>query len=575
MGGARTKVLIATLLAVVTTTVYWPATSNDFVFDDRHYLLTEKHFLGGLSGKGFVWAFASSDLSLYVPLARLSAMLDFQLYGSNPFGHHLTSLLIHGAVCVLIFLALEALTGALWKSTAVAALCAVHPLRVEPVAWISGRADLLAALFGFLALLAWVHYLRRRSVPWAMVAVGSFLLGMLSKPIVMTLPFVLLLLDFWPLGRVRPTASADSGAVHDLKPGRVREIAALFREKSWLFLATAVLVGVSLYILQRGPMVVSAEKYPFSARVVTSLISYATYVKKTIWPADLAVIYPHRWGAFPWWEWGGAALLLVVLSGAAVLAARRRPYLAVGWIWFLGTLLPVIGIFQARLYPVADRYMYFPQIGLFVMAVWGLEDVGRGRRRGKALASVAVLAPILICVPVSLAQVRHWKDDYTLFSHAVAVTKDNWLAHSNFGTTLRGRGELERAYAEFVRARVLHPGSAENRYNLGIVLIDLKRYREAAVEFEAALRISPDSPRSHNNYAVALVNLGRLDEAVYHFRRAIFLNPKHDGAYINLGQALLKRGNREEAVGAFREAVRINPDSVRARQELRALEGGM
>ena len=573
MGRAGTKGLISVFLAAATAAVFWPAAGGDFVFDDRVYVQAGNFADGGLSREALAWAFRSTEISLYAPLARLSGALDFHLYGKDPFGHHLTSLLLHGANSVLIFFALAAFTGALWKSAAVAALCAVHPLRVEPAAWVSGRADLLAALFGLLALLAWIRFLRRRGAAWAALAAGALLLGMLSKTIVMTLPFALLLLDFWPLGRVRvPGGGGEPG--RGLGPGRTRVFAELLGEKAGLFLVAAALAGVSLYLLQHGSMVVSADKYPLAARAATSLVSYSFYVGKTLWPSGLTVFYPHRWGAFAPWELAGAVVLLAVVSASTVGAVRRRPYLATGWLWFLGTLLPVIGLYQARQYPVADRYAYLPQIGLFVMAVWGLEDLGGGRRRGKALAAVAVLALILTCVPLSLAQVRHWKDDYTLFSHAVAVTKDNWLAHSNFGTALRDRGELEQAYAEFVRARELNPGSAETRYNLGIVLIDLKRYREATVEFEAALLLGPDSPKSHNNYAIALANLGRLEEAIDHFRRAVFLNPKHDGALFNLGQALLKRGSREEAVRAFRDVLRINPDSVRARQELRALEGG-
>lgn len=282
MGGVRTKCLIVLLLAAVTATVFWSATGNDFVFDDREYMLADKHAFDGLTREGLARAFTSTGLSLYAPISRLSGMLDLNLYGRNPFGHHLTSLLLHGANSVLIFLALAALTGALWKSAAVAALCAVHPLRVEPAAWISGRADLLAALFGFLALLAWSRYLRRRSGAWAALAVGAFLLGMLSKAIVMTLPLALLLLDFWPLGRMRPPGQTGGDPARSPGPGRARASAALLGEKAGLFLVATVLTGVSLFILQRGPLVVSVERYPLSARATTSLVSYATYVGKTL-----------------------------------------------------------------------------------------------------------------------------------------------------------------------------------------------------------------------------------------------------------------------------------------------------
>jgi Flp pilus assembly protein TadD len=553
------------LVAAATATAFWPATGNDFVFDDRSMLLTERRATGGFSGDALAWAVTSTDFSLYHPLARLSALLDFQLHGKNPSGHHLTSLLLHGAVNLMVFLALVEFTGAVWKSAAVAALCAVHPLRVEPAAWIGGRADLLAAIFGILALLAWGRHLRRRSRAWAAVAVGAFTLGMLSKTIVMTLPFVLLLLDYWPLGRLRPDRE---GRAQARPAGNGPGIAALFKEKAGLFMVATLMAGMALFLLQRGAVAGPLATYPLPARAATILVSYATYVCKTLWPASLTVFYPHRWGAFAWWEVGGAVLLLSALSAVALLSARRRPFLAVGWLWFLGMLLPVIGLYQARQYPVADRYTYLPQIGLFVMAVWGLEGLVAGRSRNKVLVSALVLALVLACIPASLAQVRHWKDEAALFAHALAVTSGNWLAHNNLGEVLLRQGREEEAAAQFTQALRLRPAYPEALNNLGIVYARQGRLEEALASCREALRLWPGSPGVHYNLGNALLALGRFEEAAAHFREALRLRPEYPEARNNLGAALFRQGDYGAAAQSFREALRLSPDDAETRANM-------
>jgi Tfp pilus assembly protein PilF len=546
------------LLAAATVAVFWPATGNEFVFDDRVFMRADERTVGGVNREGLVWAFTSTGVSLYMPLARLSLMLDFQLFGKNPFGLHLTSLLLHGAASALVFLVLAALTGALWRSLAVAALCAVHPLRVEPAVWISGRADLLAALFGLLTLLAWDRHLRRRSRAWAALAVGAFLLGMLSKTIIMALPFALLLLDFWPLGRVRILGGLGKPAAEG-GDGRAPETATLFGEKAGLFLVAAALVGVSLYILQHGPLVVPAERYPLAARPATSLVSYAFYVEKTLWPTGLTVFYPHRWGEFAWWELAGAASLVLVVSAAAICRARRCPYLAAGWFWFLGTLLPVIGLYQARPYPVADRYAYLPQIGLFVMAVWGMEDIGRGRRRGRETSAVMVLALVLACVPASRAQIRHWKDSESLFRHAVAVTSGNWYAHIVLAKIEMDSGHLAAAEDHCRQALLINPFLASARARLGSVFVRQGRLEAGIEAYQQALRIRNEDTETWVNLGVALAQAGRHVEAAEAYRRALGIDPDLTEGHMNLGNALSDLGRFEEALESYARALRISP----------------
>ena len=553
----RGRITAAVLLIAVTITVFWPATGNEFVFDDR-LMLTDARTVGGLSREGLARAFTSTESSLYQPLAALSLMLDFQLFGKNPFGLHATSLLLHGAVSVLVFLVLSALTGALWRSFAVAALCAFHPLRVEPAAWVSGRADLLAALFGLLTLLAWDRHVRGRRPLWAALATGAFLLGMLSKTIVMTLPFALLLLDFWPFGRIRVRwggVMPTQGRGEERAPG----LGSLFGEKAALFMVAAALIGVSWYVLQQGPMVVPEERYPLGVRPATSVVSYVFYIQNTLWPAGLTVYYPHRWGDFAWWEPAGAAILLAAVSLAAVRMARRCPYLAAGWFWFLGGLLPVIGLYQARPYPVADRYAYLPQIGLFVMAVWGVEALGRGRRCRRMASVVAMVAVIVACTLASREQLRHWKDDATLFRHALAVTSGNWMAHLNLGMIEANEGRLATAEAHFRQALRINQSLRAPRVQLGAVLVRRGRHDAAIDAYQQALRLNPRDPKTWVNLGVAYADAGRDAEAAAAYRRALALDPDIAEGHMNLGNALSKLGRLEEALASYDRALQVSP----------------
>jgi Flp pilus assembly protein TadD len=560
--GARSikaRALVALLLAVGTLLFFWPATRNGFVFDDRSFMLREKRLVAGLTGEGISWALKSTDISLYVPLTRLSTMLDFQLYGAAAWGHHLTNLLLHAANGSLLFLALAALTGALWRSAGVAVLFAVHPMHVEPVAWVSGRADLLAAFFGLLTLLAWRRHLGRPGWPGTVLTALLFFLGMASKGIIVMLPFALLLLDFWPLGRLKGFRAG------------WRASAVLVREKAALFAVTALMTGVMLYSLIPGPFVVSTERYPLAARAATSCVSYATYLGKTFWPTGLAVFYPQRWGAIPGWEWGGAALLILGVSAGAILAARRFPYLPAGWFWFLGTLLPVIGLFQAREYAIADRYSYLPRIGIFVVVVWGLSDLVRARRWSGAVGAAAVAAAVLACLPVSAAQLGYWRDDLALFGHALDVTSGNWVAHNGVGLELVARGDVEGGIAHYRKAIAIRPGYVEGHNNLGVALAALGRRDEAIASYRAAVRLNPRFPDARYNLGNALAALGRDEEAAAEYRSVLETSPGHTLALTNLALVLARRGEYAEAEALLREALRLSPGEPVVRTNLEAV----
>jgi tetratricopeptide (TPR) repeat protein len=598
----RLKLLVVLLLAAASALLFWPALSHDFVFDDQHSL-DKPLVVRGLTREGVTWALKNTEWAMYAPLTVLSVMTDFQLYGKSPRGHHLTSVLVHAASGALLFLVLDALTGAIWRSAAVAILFALHPLHVEPVAWISGRGDLLAGLFFILTLLAWASYLRQPGWPRSLLAVCLFFLGMMSKVIIMTLPFALLLFDYWPLGRLgRPeTGQLGGGGSTQRRPQRIGPKTALLIEKTWFLLLTMAMVIVTLLLL-RGAVRVSTEQYPLPARVATSLVSYATYLVKAVWPVDLVAFYPHTWGAYPWWRPFGSAVLLFGVTVGAVLLARRLPYLIVGWLWFLGTLFPVIGLYQAREYLMADRYAYLPLIGLFIVAVWGFSDLVRNRRWNIAACTTAMALVVAAYLPLSRAQIAYWRDGVTLFEHALDVTPGNAFAHFSLGGEYLARGEPRRArvhlseavrirptdakargslglalvqggelaagLAEYREALRINPRLAEVRINLGAALDNLQRPAEAEAEYREALKLQPDQVVGHMNLANLLSEHGRVEEALAHYAEALRIKPDYADAYANRGVTLTQIGKRAEAVADYRKALSLAPNNALARRGL-------
>jgi len=572
----RKKFLVALFLAAVSVILFLPALGGDFVFDDQ-FLVTDKSAVGGLTRDGVTWALQNNCMAMYVPVARLSQVLDCEFYGLSSWGHHLTNLLVHAANCALLFLVLGALTGATWRSAAAALLFAIHPLNVEPVAWVSGRPDLLAGLFFLLTLLAWRTYLRRPGWLRSLLAAGLFTLGMMSKVIIMTLPFALLLLDYWPFGRFgRPGADvADGGSSTPRQPERIGRINALLLEKTTLFLVTATMVVVSLVLLKQGALAVPTEHYPLTARVATSLVSYAAYLGKALWPSGLTVFYPHAWGDYPWWKPAGSGVLLIGVTAGSLLLARRRPYLVVGWFWFLGTLFPVIGLLQARQYPYADRYAYLPVIGLFVMAVWGFADLVRGRRWGNAACAAAMAAIVAACFPVSRAQVGTWKDNITLYSHALDVTEGNAAVQHALATELRARGRLEEAIVHNRAAVALRPESAEFHFDFAAALQERGDLAGALDEYRAAQRINPAFPQAGYNVGLVLLELGRAEEALPNLVQAMWARPGDGEIRRSLGTAYVRLGRLAEAVEAFRTATAVAPGLADAWNDLGSALGNL
>ncbi|HVM50146.1 MAG TPA: tetratricopeptide repeat protein [Candidatus Acidoferrum sp.] len=596
------------LLALITLAVYLPVLEARFVtFDDTYYVTDNQHVQAGLTWEGTRWAFTHYHAANWHPVTWLSHMLDCQLYGLNPLGPHLTNLLFHTANTLLLFGLLRYLTGAFWRSAFVAALFALHPLHVESVAWVAERKDVLSTFFFLLTLWTYVRYAEARTPkvegrigkhPTANIQhptssdqpqAGStrhaprfyllsllfFALGLMSKPMLVTVPFVLLLLDYWPVRRfaglesqvsnLKPTqlATRTTPQAHGWRQARKSQIVNRILLDKLPFLALSAASCIVTVIAQhKGGALASLEggsAVSIACRIVNTPVAYASYLAKLLWPADLAVIYPFVR------EWPAdivvlATAVVVALTGAAVwLGLRRRPYLLVGWLWYLGTLVPVIGLVKVGAQSIADRYMYIPSIGLFVMLAWGVADLTAGwaqRTVPLALAAAAVLAA---CGIVTGAQLLYWQNTETLFRHALAVTKDNYMACNNLGYYFAELGEHEQAKTCYRQAIQIAPTYPAPRSNLGATLIHQQKYSEAVAALEEALALNPASADIESNLGGALYCEGKTADAITHLRRAIQLNPEYAMARYNLGNALLQQDKPTEAAAAFRQATKLDP----------------
>ena len=558
-------------LVAANIVVYAAVRRYDFVsFDDYSYVTGNPNVMAGLTWHGMLWAFTTGHAANWHPLTWLSHMLDVQLYGMHAGGHHLTNVLLHIVNTLLLFGVLHRMTGAVGRSGFVAALFAVHPLHVESVAWVAERKDVLSTLFWMLTLWSYVSYVRQPRWSRYVVVLVSFALGLMAKPMLVTLPFVLLLLDYWPLERVTfdGTAGADGRVARFSHQRGV--VLRLLREKTPLFAVAIASSVVTFLVQQRGGSVVELDLAAPDARVENALVSYVAYIGKMLWPARLAAFYP--WVvSLPVWQVIGAALILIAGFGAALHGARKRPYLLVGWLWYVGTLVPVIGLVQVGSQRMADRYTYIPLIGLFIVVAWGVPDlVGRWRHRQTVLVTAAGIV-LGACTVTARAQVHVWESSVTLWQHVVDVTTDNFLGHEYLGDLLTSQGKRDEAivhYAEVVRLR---PRSVGSILTLANALVDAGRIDEAIARYSDALRIRPNSAEAHNNLGVALKQQRKDTEAIAHFREASRLRPDYADARRNLAMALGEQGRLDEAISEMLDAVRIRPDQVQWHHDLVAL----
>jgi tetratricopeptide (TPR) repeat protein len=554
MGRYRIEFLVCMVLAVGTVAVYWRATGCGFVnFDDDDYVVVNPHLQSGLGAAGLRWALTTTWASNWHPLTWVSFLFDYQLHGLNPSGYHRTNVLLHAANSVLLFLLLRNMTGAVGKSAVVAALFAWHPLHVESVAWVAERKDVLSTLFGFLTLAAYAHYAARPGVPRYLLVFVLFALCLMAKPMLVTLPFVLLLLDYWPLRREA-------------------SLARLFVEKLPLLCLAAGSAVLTLYAQHRGGAINSLEHLPFPWRLANAVVAYVRYVEQMFWPLNLAVFYPHPREELNWAPVALAGLLLAGFTFACLRWGRRQPYLTVGWLWYLGTLVPVIGLVQVGGQALADRYTYVPLIGLFVILAWGLPDLLAGWRvEPVVLAPVAVVA-LALCLVLTWGQVLTWYDGGSLWEHALHVTSGNYVAHNNLGNYLGARGRMDEAVEHYRDALRINPAYADAWNNLGAALARRSQLDEAVASYQQAVQLSPASATIHHNLGLSLLQLGRDQEALEHFAEAVRLRPGYARAHHSLGRVLERLGRTDEALERYRLAVRLHPDVPQYKESLVSLE---
>ncbi|MGB7769791.1 MAG: tetratricopeptide repeat protein [Verrucomicrobiia bacterium] len=550
---------ICLLLVLLTLALYWPMMNHAFInFDDDQYVTDNYHVKPGLTWPGIVWAFQSGYADNWHPLTWISHMLDCQLYGLNPAGHHFTNLLFHIANTLLLFLFLSRTTGTTWRSGLVAALFACHPLHVESVEWVAERKDVLSTFFWLLALLAYARFVEQskdqspKSKVFYVLALFLFACGLMSKPMVVTLPFVLLLLDFWPLNRLSKNA-----------PWTTKAIGGLIIEKV-PFLALSLAASLTTFLVQRaGGAVSSLETVPFPFRIANAAVSYLRYVAKAFWPVDLAVFYPPP----AHWPLGlvmTSVLFLLVCSVLFAWFARRLPYLLVGWFWYLGTLIPVIGLVQVGRQAMADRYMYIPSIGLFIAVVWGFHALWGARPHRKWMAAGVGIAVLAVCGADTWTQLKYWQNSLTLFSHAKAVTTDNYVADCHLGAVFDQMGQFDKAVALLKAASQINSHYARGESELGVALADQGKLPEALECFRQAVQLRPKDGELQYNLGTALFINGNLAEAASQFSKALQLYPGLAAAHRSLAVVLLKQDKIAEALGQLSEAVRLNPDDAEA-----------
>ena len=561
-GGTQETAAIATvcgLLLLAVLLVFGQTARHAFVnYDDGQYVYENPRVTSGLTARNLAWAFTQTHSYNWHPLTWLSHMLDWQLFGSWAGGHHLTNVLLHAANAILLFLVLRRMIGAVWPSALAAALFAIHPLRVESVAWVAERKDVLSGLFFMLTLAAYVRYVRRPPA-WGryLAVVGLFALGLMAKPMLVTLPLVLLLLDFWPLGRWR---AADGVATR----GR-----ALLLEKIPLFAMAAVSCAVTLYAQRKAILPIDLVPWPW--RITNALVACVAYLGQMFYPAGLAVLYPHPGKNVPPWEAAAALVLLAGISVAAMVLRRKRPYLLVGWLWYLLTLVPVIGLVQVGVQAMADRYTYLPQIGLATIIACAAADLSarwRPRRWTCAAAAAAVVAATMVC---AWRQTSTWRDSETLWNHALENTSANCVAHANLGLAMLQQNRLREAIAQYREAAAINPAYAEAYLNVGVCLRKQGNVDAAIAWYRKAAETRPDYAEAYYNLGNAMLQKGSVDDAAAWYQKAVAANPDCADAHYNLGMVLQSRGRLDEGVAHFEAVLAIEPENAEVRDAIARL----
>ena len=551
------RLLICILLAAVTFAVYLPVRNYSFLFyDDNVYVSDNAQVKPGLSWQGIKWAFTTGYGSNWHPLTWLSLMLDCELFGVEPGPMHIVNVLFHIANTLLLFIVFNRMTKALWQSAFIAAMFALHPLHVESVAWIAERKDVLSTLLGLLTMLAYVRYVERSSAGRYILAIVFFALGLLAKPMLVTLPFVLLLLDYWPLGRFENSKFSICNSIIEKLP----------------FFFLSILSSVITFIVQqKGGAVFSVDIVPFNVRLANAICSYFVYIEKMFWPVRLAVLYPYSINGISLVRVLLSATILVLVTVLVLYNYRRRKYLVVGWLWYLGTLVPVIGIVQVGVQAFADRYTYVPLTGLFIICAFASADLLKNVPFKKYILAASATIILLACTVLTTVQLIYWKDSGLLFERALAVTENNVHILNNYGNALGAMGRHKEAAKILEQAVRGLPDSYEIRNNYGKALQNLGKLDEAIEQYQIAIKIEPTADFARYNLSVALAAKGDFDAAIKQCRIALAARPDDAEMHTHLGSLLQNQGKNNEAIECYKKALQIDPTFQKARENLNAL----
>jgi len=564
-------ILICIVLTLLTFGAFERVRHNEFVDYDDDALITENpHVSTGLTQENIRWAFAFSEeghCGNWHPLTSLSYMLDCQLFGLKPAWHHLTNLFFHIVNTLLLFAVLKRMTGTLWQSAFVAAAFALHPLHVEPVVWAASRKDVLSTMFWLLTMAAYLRYVKAPDVSRYLLTLLSFALALMAKSMVVTLPFVLLLLDYWPLQRLKlsaldgHTASADDNrSATDVRKAACRLVA---EKIPFIFLA----IILSIITLRMQSSAGAVQSMRLTQRMAIAVVSYCQYLIKMVWPANLAVLYPLPNVVYIS-SLSANLIVLVALTVVAVYYRRCRPWFLMGWLWYLGTLVPVIGVVKVGVAAIADRYTYLPSIGLFIIVAWAAAELFSRWRYGKLLLTalaVVILSAWTVC---TWFQVAYWRDDITLYEHTLDVTENNFVMHHNLGVILTDQGRFEEAAVQFRQALRINPRLYDAHNNLGMILFEQAKYDEAAAHFNEALRIKPDFHNARQNLGIVYVAQGKLEQAAEQFQEALRLKPDWPQIHNKLAVVFLRLGRLDDAITHYEYSVELEPDQPDVHKEL-------
>ena len=567
------KTILCLALCILTIAAYWPVKNYPFInYDDGPYVYDNSHVKSGLSIQNIIWAFdiaADEDKHYWHPLTSISHMIDIQLFGLNPHMHHLSNLFFHTLNTILLFLVFSLMTGDAWKCFFMATLFAIHPMNIESTAWIAERKNLLSTMFWMLTMLAYIFYAKKPAFSRYLLVFLAFGCGLLAKPILVVLPFVLLLMDFWPLKRTKWADVINTRNNHDniVLPkstfGKMSN-SHLILEKTPLLLLSFMTFYLSMVTLQGKSEVINTAIVPLMLRIENAIVSYVIYLKKMIWPIDLAFFYPFP-DAVPTWQTIGAIIFLCLMTYLATIRLKTKPYLIIGWLWFLGVLFPASGLIQGGHWPaLADRWAYVPLIGIFIIFAWGVPDILPKWRYRRTVLSVSATCLIIFFLCVTRNQLAYWADSYTLFNRAIAVTENNFLAYSLVGKELIKTEDYKTAEKYFLTALRIKPDYADTRHDIGHVAYQNKEYDKALKYYRQALLFRPSDAKIMCIIADLLIKNGNLDEAIDYYSEALVLNPSVPDIYNKIGMVFYIKQAYEKARQKFKMAVRLNPEFYEA-----------